>query len=1761
MRVFAGGVGCWLRGRGLAGCCIAMLCAAFLLIAAKAQTPAPNSSVSGSPVPGFHVAGPPVPPRVDAAQRFLAQRGLRPGQAYARRPRPMTAKPMYSAGESVWQPLGPQNVTTPYYGAVTGRVTSLAFDPSDPTGNTVYVGTTGGGVWFSSNAATGNPESITFSALTDSVSALDGATDPSISVGAVTVQPGATGVILAGTGDPNDALDSYYGAGILRSTDDGATWTLIPQSSDLESGTGNRDFGFVGLGFAGFAWSTASPQTVVAAVSEAYEGLVVNAPETNYSSAGLYYSTDAGATWHLAEIEDATGQDVQGPLDVIAASYGNSATAVVWNPIRNEFIAAVRFHGYYSSPDGVTWTRLQNQPGTNLSASAGLCPTNIGMTGSPDCPIFRGALAVNPATGDTFAWSVDENNQDQGLWQDVCSASGSGCGNATVTFGTQWSTTALDVSDPYLGDATIENGDYDFALAAIPSEQDTLLFAGDNDLWKCSLAAGCQWRNTTNALVGMCADVGPYQHAVAWNASNPLNMLLGNDSGFWRSMDDVGETGSVCSATDSTHFQNLNSGLGSLAETVSMPQVGQSSYTMMLGLGVNGTAGVKSTSGPTAVWPQILSGEGGPVAIDASNPTNWYVNNEAGVSIYECSQSAPCTQADFGASPIVNDADVGGDGDTMTTPAPFLVDPLNPTQLIIGTCRVWRGPVSGGAWSSANAISPMLDSGSTTGYCDGNALIRSIAALPLANGGEIVYVGMYGSLDGGATLAGQVFSATMSASGTWSAWTNLTTVNSPVTNDTVPVNVYGFDISSIYIDPSDPTGNTVYITVEGMPSTQQWFNTVYKTTTGGASWTALSANLPYAPADSVVVDPADPNTVYLATDAGVYATRQIATCGTTGSECWQPLGAGLPAAPVVALSAAPASSSTPVLVAGTYGRGLWQIPLLTAGTQLTTATIAPSSLSFAAQAVGTASAAQTLTVTNTGGFGLSITSVTLSGANAGDFSETDNCAGEEISAGASCAIQVTFAPTAQGTRTAAVTVAGNISGGSLTASLTGAGAPPNAISITQGSTLNFGNVEVGQQSQALSITVRNSTSTPVPISGVSIALTSGSGSAPFSVTTDSCAPQIAASSDCNLQVVFAPTVSGAQTATLSIASSALTTPLTANLSGTGTTAPTDTLSCSSSPCASLAFPATIVGGSPSAPMVVTLTNSGQSELTSIAYSVSGPFALGSSACTANLGAGSSCAISVEFVPTAAGSESGTLTVSNILKTQTVSLSGTGLNAPVLAVSPVTLSFGSQAVGSASAAQAITISNSVASANGASLSDIGFSVTGSTASSFSVASSTCTGQTLAPGGSCTANVVFTPASAGGNAATLAVASGMASAKIKPATVALSGTGTGGAITVNPVQLAFAATAVGQTSAAQTVTVTNSGSTAASGLAVAVSSGPFGIASNGCGTALAAGASCTVGVSFTPTGTGQLTGLLTVTSALSETPVTVTLSGIGGTTGAVEFSPASISFPVTGVGQTSSPVTVTITNVDTASSLTGVALTASAGFTLAGNNCTAALAAGASCTVGVEFAPTAAGAQTGTLSLASSSFSIPATATLSGTGFDFSAAISGSSSVTVASGQTGSFSLTISPLSGAGAGTFSFSCGTMPADAACSFNPASLAVAAGGSGTETVSVTTSQTTSALAQPRRPGDWPRGGLLICGVALLPFAVRRRRGLLLLVMLAVAIGAVASCSGSGGGGGGTAGGGGTSTGNTPTGTYSIPVTVSANGVQHSVTLTLTVD
>jgi hypothetical protein len=1302
------------------------------------------------------------------AQRFLAGRAslgnVSAGQAMeiAREQHALLVLrqhdlPPNSNLNAAWQPLGPNQIASEAYGKVTGRVTSIAIDPADATGNTVYVGTTGGGVWKSSNAA-GAPGSVTFTALTDTLPVFSAnagsAVTPSLSIGALSMQ---SGVILAGTGDPNDATDSYYGSGILRSADGGLTWTLIRNSQDGVAG----NHLFAGLGFAGFAWNSASPGTVVAAVSQAAEGVLVNAPNATDSVMGLYYSTDAGVTWQMSIIMDGS-QTVQTPLPSGGDQGGKAATAVVWNPVRQRFYAAIRFHGYYESPDGVTWTRLANQPGTGLTAAN--CPTDPGgIAGNPNCPIFRGALAVQATTGDMFALTVDSGNTDQGIWQDVCAASSGSCSSNVVAFGSRLNSTPLEVGS---GSTVISQAAYNLSLAAVPagaggSGQDTLLYAGTVDLYRCSLNAGCVFRNTTNA-VNACnapAQVAPAQHAIAAlaTASQPL-LYIGNDGGLWRSLDGVNQQAAPCSADDANHFQNLNGGLGSLAEVVSFAQHPADSETLLVGLGANGTAGTATASSLTTAWPQLSTGEGGTVAIDQTNPLRWYVSTAAGVSIRQCTSGSMCTAANFTGSPTIGPSQVSLDDSLID--APWLLDPALPSNIVVGTCRAWRGPAdSGASWSSSNAISKLLAGPQNAACGSGNPVLRSLAAGgPAATataaenaGSQVLYAGMAGAHDGGGSFGGHLFSTTAANTATnTTAWSDLAA--SPVINDSSGSGVFNpgaFDLSTVTIDPHDATGNTVYAAVMGFTGNGINAPHLYRSTNAGASWSNISSNLPNSPANGVIVDPNDANTIYIAMDTGIYVTTEVTICST--ANCWSVYGTGLPNAPVVALIAGQAlptgDGRMGELRAATYGRGIWQIPLLTASTAVQAAiSLSPTDLTFSTQAVATASSPQTITVTNTGDAALSVSQITATG----DFSETDTCTASPIAPNLSCAIQVVFAPTVTGARSGVLTVYGNVSGGQATATLNGSATAASAI-ILDPIAVVFPTTAINATSMAQNITISNTgTST--------IALQSPTVSGDFKISANTCGVSLASGVGCTVAVTFTPTASGNRSGTFVLTDGAGT--QTATLAGVGTSPATDALS----PLA-LTFGVQQITTS-SATQQVVLTNSGDVALTLIAAQItSGDFTVVNS-CGNSLNAHSTCSLGVAFQPKDIGPLSGTMTVSDQYRTQTVALNGTGIAPPGVSLAPFsTVAFAPVGVGIAAPAQTVTLTNN----QGVALLIQSIVPTGD----FSIVpgSNNC-GGTVAADASCTMRVVFTPTVGGPRTGTLTVTD---SGPNSPQGLQLTGTG--------------------------------------------------------------------------------------------------------------------------------------------------------------------------------------------------------------------------------------------------------------------------------------------------------------------------------------------------------------------------------------------------
>jgi len=322
-------------------------------------------------------------------------------------------------------------------------------------------------------------------------------------------------------------------------------------------------------------------------------------------------------------------------------------------------------------------------------------------------------------------------------------------------------------------------------------------------------------------------------------------------------------------------------------------------------------------------------------------------------------------------------------------------------------------------------------------------------------------------------------------------------------------------------------------------------------------------------------------------------------------------------------------------------------------------TLSPTELSFGNHPVGTTSAAQTITLTNSGNAKLKITGIAITGTNAGDYAQTNKC-GSSLAAGAKCTISVTFTPSASGSRTASVSVTDNASGSPQKVSLSGTGAAPAAgLSPTS---LTFTGQLVGTGSTAQSVTLSNKGSAALSLSSVAI---TGTNAGDFA-QSNNCGSSLAASGKCTISVTFTPTASGSRTAAVSVSDNASGSPQTVSLTGTGTT--------TAGPAASLSLTSLAFGNEPiditSTSQSVTLSNTGNAALSITGIALAGTNADDfdqSNACGSSLAAGASCTIVVMFTPSEAAAETASLSITDNASgsPQTVSLTGTGTHDVIL----------------------------------------------------------------------------------------------------------------------------------------------------------------------------------------------------------------------------------------------------------------------------------------------------------------------------------------------------------------------------------------------------------------------------------------------------------------------------------------------------------------
>jgi hypothetical protein len=473
--------------------------------------------------------------------------------------------------------------------------------------------------------------------------------------------------------------------------------------------------------------------------------------------------------------------------------------------------------------------------------------------------------------------------------------------------------------------------------------------------------------------------------------------------------------------------------------------------------------------------------------------------------------------------------------------------------------------------------------------------------------------------------------------------------------------------------------------------------------------------------------------------------------------------------------------------------------------------------------------------------------------------------------------------------------------------------------------------------------------------------------------------------------------------------------------------------------------------------------------------------------------------------------------------------------PPVSVTPVSLAFADQLVGTTSATRAITITN-----NGAAATTIAIAASGDFTQT-----NTCpvSPATLAVTANCTVNVAFEPTATGLRIGTITVTHELPGT---PEIVALSGTGVEPIAIFDKTSISFGNQPVGTSSAVQTVSLSNTGTaplTIANIAIIGTNSGEFS-QTNSCGASVAVGSNCSIMVTFTPAAAGNRAASVTITDNAAGSPQSVTLSGTG-VQPAVTLSSPSLSLGSQLVTTASMPQGVTITNTGTAPvTISNIALSGTnSGDFAETNTCPANnsnLAVGVRCTINVTFTPSATGNRAANITITDNTSGSPQSVSLTGTGTDFSiSAAAGANcppggnctaSSIISAGQTATYDLQISPVSGFN-GTVALTCGGAPTPSTCAVSPTSAPP--NGLSSYAFTVTVNNTANALTLPLlEPPNVPqlpiRFGIPFVHVLALFLLAwvgiygrqTKRLAIPALALLILSLGYLSGCGGGGGGG-----------------------------------------
>jgi uncharacterized delta-60 repeat protein len=456
---------------------------------------------------------------------------------------------------SSWTPIGPAPLLngSPDGGPVSGRITGIAADPHDP--NTFYIAAAGGGIWKTTDGGSH------WLPLTDHLSDSSGKPIP-LAMGSVAVDPLNAQVIYAGTGEANNSIDSFYGRGILKSTDGGATWTL----NDGPGGVFER------TAIAKIVVDPLNDNVVFAVVDDFAENGVTGA-------AGIWKSTDAGATWaNTTSGITATREYSDLVIDPTNDSNVYMAIGTYFGGTEN---------GVYKSTSGGadgTWTRLTNVP-----------------NGATDTQVGRITMALSSDAQNLYvsiALAVTQFSSSSPLYK-MLKITG---GGTTVTDQT-------GNTPNYMGGSGFGQGWYDTTLAVSPTNNQVVFAGGSGnggspDFIE-STDGGQSWTDLTNNN-----RIGPHtdDHAIGFNANGLL--LDGNDGGIF-ALTNPNPTGPA--------WADLNGNLS----TIQFTGIALDPTNPTIAYGGSQDNGTEKYTGGLA-WNEIDGGDGGFVRVDPTNPNTVY---------------------------------------------------------------------------------------------------------------------------------------------------------------------------------------------------------------------------------------------------------------------------------------------------------------------------------------------------------------------------------------------------------------------------------------------------------------------------------------------------------------------------------------------------------------------------------------------------------------------------------------------------------------------------------------------------------------------------------------------------------------------------------------------------------------------------------------------------------------------------------------------------------------------------------------------------------------------------------------------------------------------------------------------------------------------------------------------------------------------------------------------------------------------------------